>query len=448
MTTRNVTIGMKRNWIAFGILVTALLGCGGTGAGVGSVAGLILDINGNPVRGARVFVDDVTIRETNSNSSGSYRITGVSATDIVIKAEYDNGSTIFRGQNLARVFDQEQVNSHNIVLIPSSQIAALQGRVLSSGGQQIQGARISAKPTNGSQLGSVQALADDSGNYFLGGLAGGITYQVIVSFPGFRSVDVTRTPSAGNTQTVNFSLGPNGDPLLPPPGNLALTAWTSPAELTRDAEARHAMENVKKFIEPRYRRSNGTGRLTSQGNPVEVQLYWDRFDSLELLGYAVWRRRSSDPYQSIDFLRDPLAESYLDSDINLLDGVNYSYVVDAANTNYPNTGNSLSDDSNAVSVTPLGDMNVSSPTFGGGNVTFHWSAVPNAANYTIYVFNSYPGIMVNSYANNFNNPASGTQWTYNLTPLVSGHLYYYLIMGSNSDDSARTLSAIGSFTAP
>ena len=138
----------------------------------------------------------------------------------------------------------------------------------------------------------------------------------------------------------------------------------------------------------------------------------------------------------------------MDSDINLRDGINYSYVVSATNTNYPDTNNSLSDDSNAVTVTPLGDMNILNPTFGGGNVTFRWSAVPNAANYTIYVFDTYPGIMVSSYANNFNNPATGTQWTYNLAPLTSGHLYYYLIMGSNSNDSARTLSVIGSFTAP
>jgi Carboxypeptidase regulatory-like domain len=444
----NVTTDMKRNWIAFGMLMTAILGCGGVGAGSGSVAGLILDMNGNPVRGARVFVSDGTLRETNSNSSGSYRISGVSATDILIKAEYDNGSTLFRGENLARVFDQEQVNNHNIVLIPSNQIGSLQGRVQSSGGLRIQGARISAKPTNGSQLSSTQTVADDNGNFFLSGLAGGVTYQIQASFPGFHSADATRTVSAGNTLTINYSLGPNGDPLLPAPANLDAVAWTSPLELTRGVEQQRTMESIKKFIDPRYKKPLPNGRGTSTGSPVEVQLYWDRFDSLEILGYAIWRKRSSDPYEPADYLRDPLAESYLDSNINLRDGIQYSYVVSATNTNYPDTDNSLSDDSNAVSVTPLGDMNILSPTIAGNNVTFRWSAVPNAANYTIYVFDTYPGIMVSSFANNFNNPATGTQWTYNLAPLTSGHLYYYLIMGSNSNDSARTLSVIGSFTAP
>lgn len=444
---RNVTSGMKRNWIAFGLLLMAIIGCGGVGAGAGSVAGLTLDVNGNPVRGARVYVEDGNLRETSSNSSGSYRIEGVSAEDILVKAEFDDGVTLYRGQNLARVFDKEQVNSHNIVLIPSNQISTFQGHIQSSAGFSIAGARISAKPTNGSQLTSSQAIADDNGNFVLGGLAGGVQYQVQASFPGYHSADVTRTATAGNVQTINYSLGPNSDPLLPAPNNLVSVAWTSPLEVTRDIEKNHAMENVKKFIDPRYK-TQPAGRGTSAGSPVEVQLYWDKFDSLEILGYAIWRQRSNDPYDAIAFLRDPLAESFLDSDINLRDAIQYSYVVGAANTNYPETNNSLSDDSNSTSVTPLADMNISNPTFGGGNVTFHWSAVPNAANYTIYVFDTYPGIMVSSFANNFNNPATGTQWTYNLTPLTSGHLYYYLIMGSNSDDSARTLSVIGSFTAP
>jgi hypothetical protein len=446
---KNVTTDMKRNWFALGIVITALFGCGGSGAGVGlgNVAGLVLDLNGNPVRGARVFVDDTVIRETKSNSAGSYNISGVSAQDILIKAEYDDGNVLYQGQNLARVFDKEQVNSHNIIMIPSTQIASIQGTIQSSGFSRIAGARISAKTTSGNLLTSVQTIADSQGNYVLGGLAGGVSYQIMASFPGYQSADVIRTPTAGNVQTINFSLGPNSDPLLPALTNLNVTAWTSPAELTRDPQASHAMDNIKRFIDPRYKKPAAKGRLTGQGNPVEVQLFWDRFDSQQILGYAVWRQRSSDPYKSIDFLRDPLAESYQDSDINLIDGVNYHYFVNAANTNYPDTTNSLSNDSGAVSVTPLSDLNAS-VSIAGGNVTFHWNAVTNAANYTTYVFDVYPGIMVSSYDNNFNNPSTGTQFTYNLKPLQSGHLYYYLILGNNSDGSAKTLSPIGSFTAP
>ena len=439
---------MKRNWIPFALFIATILGCGGSGTSVGSVAGLVLDMNGNPVRNARVFVDDGPPRETHSNSSGSFNITGVSAQDILVKAEYNDGTTLYQGQNLARVFDSEQVNSLNIVLIPSTQIAAIQGTVTGTGGGRIAGARISAKPTNSTQLSSVQTVADAQGNYTLGGLAGGVTYQIQASFPSWQSNEALKTPSAGQTQTLNFLLSSNGDPLLPAPTNLSLTAWTSPAEATRSLGQAQALANVKKFIDPRYKKKVSTTRTTSQGSPVEVQLYWDKLDSLQILGYGIWRKRSSDALAALDFLRDPLAESYMDSDLNLEDGVQYTYEVTASNTNYPNTNNSQSNFSNAVSVVPLGDMNVSSPTIASGQVTFHWSPVTNATSYTTYVFDVYPGIMVSSYANNFNNPATGTQWTYNLTPLQSGHQYFYLIMGSNSDDSARTLSPIGSFTAP
>ncbi|MBI1332483.1 MAG: hypothetical protein GC165_06355 [Armatimonadetes bacterium] len=438
---------MKRNWIPLALLVATILGCGGSSVGVGSIAGLVLDMNGNPVRGARVFVDSGTPRETYSNTSGSYRLTGVNAEDLLVKAEYDDGGTVYVGQNLARVFDQSQSANMTIVLIPSNQVASISGVVTGTGGIRIQGARISAKPTNGTILSSVQTIADGNGNYTLGGLAGGVTYQIQATFPGWESGEVQKTPSAGIVQTVNFQLGANGDPILPAPSGMSLTAWTSPAEVTRDVEKVKVYDGIKKLIDKRYNRT-ASSRLTSQGNPVEVQLYWDKFDSLQILGYEIWRQRSTDSWNAVDFLRDPLAETYLDSDINLRDGVNYSYSIAPSNTNYPNTDNSYGDFSSTVSVTPLSDMNVYVPTVAAGQVTFHWQAVTNAATYTIYVFDEYPGLGVSSYDNNYNNPATGTDWTYNLTPLAAGHRYYYLIMGSNSDDSARTLSAIGSFIAP
>ena len=315
---------MKLKYILFGLLIATIFGCGGSGAGVGSIAGLVLDLQGNPVRGARVFVDNGTLRETQSNSAGSYNLQGVTAEDLLVHAEYDNGTTLFVGQNTARVFDQAQTNSLNIVLIPQNQIGGFTGTVSGTGGTRIQGARISAKPTNNSQLSSVQTIADDNGHYTLGGLAGGVTYQIQASFPGWESSEAIKTPSAGSTQTVNFTLGPNGDPLLPAPANLGLTAWTSPAEQTRSIDGQKTYQAIKKIIDKRYRPSVAKGRSTSQGSPVEVQLYWDKFDSLEILGYGIWRKRSSDAWQSVDFLRDPLAETYMDSDINLRDGVLYS----------------------------------------------------------------------------------------------------------------------------
>ena len=438
---------MKSSQIAFGLLALTLIACGGGTAETGSISGLILDTDGNPVRGARVYVENSPARETLSNSSGSFSLTGVTAENVQVKATIVKGSTTFYGENFAQVFGRENSQSMNVIVMPLSQVAAVQGTVTESArGVRVQGARITAKPTTGSQFATAQTITDSNGNYYLNGLQSGVSYQIMASFTGFRSSDAARIPTAGIAIAQNFTLQNSSDGVLPAPTNLTAVAWTSPSEVTRDRVAAQAVSNIKKFIDPRYKPS--TSRVTANGNQVEVQLFWDKFDSLNILGYEVWRKRGSDSWVGLDFLRDPLSESYLDSDAALRENLTYNYLVAGGNSNYPNTDNSVGNDSNTYAVTPLGDMYVNSVNTGGGQVTFNWQAVTGADNYTVYVFSEYPGVRVTSYANNFNNPATGTSWTYNLTPLSSGQRYYYLVMGANADDSARTLSAVGSFIAP
>jgi len=438
---------MKSSQIAFGIFAFTLIACGGGGTQTGSVSGLVLDTDGNPVRGARVYVSDSPVRETVSNASGSFSLTGVIADNIQVKASIDKGSTTFYGENFAQVYKDENSQSINVIVMPLSQVSAIQGTVTeASRGVRIQGARITAKPTTGSQFATAQTITDSNGNYYLNGLQSGVSYQIMASFTGFRSTDAARIPTAGITLSQNLVLQNSVDGVLPAPANLSAVAWTSPSEVTRDRVAAQALSNVKKFIDARYKPS--TSRVTANGNQVEVQLFWDKFDSLNILGYEIWRKRGSDSWSGLDFLRDPIAETYLDSDSALRENLTYSYAVAGGNSNYPDTTNSAGNFSGTVVVTPLGDMYVNSVTTGGGQVTFNWQAVTGAANYTVYVFSEYPGVRVSSYANNFNAPATGTSWVYNLTPLASGQRYYYLVMGANSTDSARTLSAVGSFIAP
>jgi hypothetical protein len=450
----NVQINMKRNLVAFGLLTLTLIACGGGGTtGQGSVSGLVLDINGNPVRGARVFTAGTRIRETFSTNSGSYQLNGVTAEDILVQAEISQNGTFYRGENLARVFQSENLQSHNLVVARPQDLGSIRGFVVSSRGIRVQGARISVKPTSGNIVTSAQAIADDNGDYQINGLVAGKNYQVLASFPGFTSADAVRIPAAGTSLTQNFTLQASGNPSLPIPAGVSVLAWTSPGEVTRDRVQSNALDSVKHFIDKRYKKNSVTSRTTVNGNPVEFQLYWDRFDSLNVLGYGVERRRGQDAWQEIDFVRDPLAESYLDSDQILRENVNYGYRVFSGDVNYGPGNPTGSDYSSVVSTTALGDMQGIAVSTTGGQVRFSWNAVTNANVYTIYVFTEFPGINVTSYDNNFNNPAVGTSWVYNLKALQSGQRYYYLIMGSadyNSDnnDDARTLSSIGSFVAP
>lgn len=417
------------------------------------MAGLVLDTDGNPVRNARVYFQMDVLRETVTNSSGSFSLQNLPSFNpsgnVIIRATANDGNLEFYGENQIRIFPNEQVSNCNITVFRSNQIAVVQGRVTGNGGFRIEGARISARPTDNSVFTTSQAITDNNGNYTLGGLLAGKSYQIIATNPGFTSSETLRTPTVGTPQAANFVLGPNSDPRLPQPQNFTLTSWTSPAEISRDRQLNLTYQAVKMAIDKRYRPSKVTSRLTAGGNPVEVQLFWTPIDSLQLLGYNIYRARGNDDYSKIEFLADPLTDGYLDSDPNLRDGVNYRYVTNAANTNFPDTNNSEGPDTEVRSVVPLGDINDLGVTFSGPNTIFRWSTVPNAANYTVYVFDRYPSVGVQSYANNFNNPVSGNSFTYNLTPsLVSGRRYFYLIMGANTDDSARTLSRIGEFLAP
>jgi hypothetical protein len=437
---------MKAKWLYAAFILT-IFGCGGALNGKGAITGLVLDTDGNPVRGARVFVTSPALRETVSTNSGSYRLDTIEAVDATVQAEITKDGVLYQGATLARVFDQAESQNRNITLIRASDSATLQGRVFGQG-LAIEGARLSARPTSGGIYSSTQALTDSNGNYVLTGLAPGASYQITASFPGFTAAEVLRTFSAGQTQSVNFNMTTAGDPLLPKPANVSATSWTTPSEVTRDAEASRAIDKVKAFIDPRYKKNAGSSRQTAGGNTVEVQLFWDKIDSLQLLGYAISRKRGTDAWQDLDFLRDPLAETYVDGSIALREDVQYSYSLSASNVNYPDTNNSEGDYSDAVSVVPLGDMVDNGVLISGGNVTFRWQALNGAANYTVYVFDEFPGIRVSSYDNNFGSPATGTSFTYNLRPLLSGRRYYYLVMAATSDDTARSLSRIGSFVAP
>jgi hypothetical protein len=443
---------MKQRWLPMILLAVTILACGGTvgvPTGPGGVAGLILDTDGNPVRGARVFMDTGAVRETVSNSSGSFALTNIPAADVIIKATVSDGSTSFYGENQIRVFQNEQVSNCNITVLRANQIGSISGRVTTNTGLRIEGARISARPTDNSVFTTSQAITNSDGFYTLSGLWAGKSYQIVATNPGFGSSELLRTPLVGSVVSANFSLGLNSDPRLPQPQNFTLTSWTSPSEISRDRELSKTYEAVKMAIDKRYRVAKANSRLTSGGNPVEVQLFWTPIDSLQLLGYNVYRARGNDDYNKIEFLADPLADGFLDSDPSLRDGVNYRYVTNAANTNYPDTVNSEGPDTVVKSVVPLGDMTDLGVITTSGSAVFRWATVPGAANYTVYVFDAYPSVGIQPYANNFNNPVAGNSFTYNLTPaLVPGRRYYYLIMGANSDDSARTLSRIGEFIAP
>jgi hypothetical protein len=107
-----------------------------------------------------------------------------------------------------------------------------------------------------------------------------------------------------------------------------------------------------------------------------------------------------------------------------------------------NTLSNESNFSNRVVVDTLGDMNTDAVTF--GPTTFHWQSGSGSTSYTVFVFDRFPALGVDSI---WNGSTAGTQLAYG-GPAVSGHRYYYVVLGQANSGSSKTLSFIDSFIAP
>lgn len=441
---------MKVRSVLLGLLAGLLaVGCGGGGTTqFGEVSGVIYDANGNVVRGARVYVEQPTNIETVSNSSGAFVLSNVPEGDVYVQAETRVGGIRYMGQNVARVFGNERSKSINVGVYRDSQLAGIQGYVNDRFGNALQGARVFAASANG--LSSAVAITDDEGYYIIGRLQAGVQYALNAGGRGYNADEDTVTLNADELLDFDFVLSEGTDPFLPAPQNLFAIAWTTPFEATDTRVAGGGVkENISRQIDgKRYAKIKKQVRqpkFSAGGNNIEVDLGWDAVNSSALLGYGIYRgRTSTGALTAIDFLRDPYAVFFQDLDDNLQENLNYYYEVTALNTQYPDTNNSESNPSNRYGVFTLGDMTLRSVTQTPG-VRFRWNTAAGAATYAIFLFDRYPSLGVDSIWDTFANTTTGTEQTYNGPTLQSGRTYYYLVLGLANNDDSRTLSEVGTF---
>src|SRR5687768_746243 len=96
-------------WILLSAAAVAAVGCGGGGGGGGNgarnteVAGVVIDLDGNAVRGARVWINE--FGETDSNSSGAYLLDDVAEGDWRVRASVTQNGTTYEAETVVRVFD-------------------------------------------------------------------------------------------------------------------------------------------------------------------------------------------------------------------------------------------------------------------------------------------------------------------------------------------------------
>ena len=417
------------------------MGCGGGGGGGkanvgrGEVTGLVTDLDGNPVRGATVVAGD---RETTTNEAGSYVLTGVRAEDFNVRARVTAGGVVLRGTTLGRVYKDESTPSVNIAVYPEGNLTSLFGRVRDSSGRVLSGVRVVARPTEGGILSSAVALTDRQGYYELQDLSTDVEYQIAASGRTFGDdsviLTIPRDPS-DDERTQNLVLGGVTTNAPETPTGLRAVAFTTLAVDTnaRGASKRaEAIEGLKRLRHPNLAKGE-KGRDTAFGNPIAIDLTWDEYPINPVVrptGFIVYRNVVATQDNGY-LLSDPLASLFSDADVNLQEGVRYTYALKAVSSGYgldSNLGRSPLSDS--ASATPLGEL-----TARLSDNSLTWDAVPGATGYTVYTYRSYPTL--NSEAN-----LVSTQTTSGTSLDVSGAGAYYLVIGQNADDTAETYSEV------
>lgn len=438
-----------RNRTAFALVaalsVTMLTGCVEV-LRTSTITGRVTDSNGRPARDVVVRTRDA---ETRSSSSGAFVLNGNREGDIIVTAEVTRDGLTYRGRTVARTISGQSSLSANIVIAPVTQLARISGSVRDRNGRFLQGVRVFAFAPG--YLSSTSAVSGSDGRYELVDLIAGTTYTVQAGGPGYENDTDTLSLTAGENRTFNFVLDDRGTPVLPQVTNLGARAWTShvPAGRNVNSQAWEAVENIRqRWDGPRTRPATSRNTLVA-GNPVEVELFWDRLQGPDFYGYGIYRGIGTASIIDYDFYREPLAGTYIDGDASLLRNAVYRYQVTALGTGFPDAPGSEGPRSAIVEARTLGILNANANSVAPATLQFTWNSNTGANSFVVYLFEEFPRIGVTSIFNNESSPISGNTFVYNRTTnpagLVQGRTYFYLVLGLANSNSSRTLSQVGTF---
>lgn len=273
--------------LTLSVFLLSLMGCGGKSLDGEvlnrEITGLITDLDGNPVRGARVSSGS---NVTYSGSSGAYSLPVRDDEFVEIFAEVDQDGSHYTGQNIATTFKGTLAQNVNIAVERSDRQGAIYGTVYDRVGREVANARIFA---SGAGLSSAMSKTDRRGRYELKGLATGLVYTVSASAFGYSSDYLDTSVRSGESKQVDFQLGEGFSTLLAPPANLSAVSWVSPFADSRSQDEREvqAVEAVKRLFDKK--RPVTATRDRGSFAMVEVDLYWDPILSVDLLGYGIYR---------------------------------------------------------------------------------------------------------------------------------------------------------------
>jgi len=465
------------------VISTLLLqGCGGR-VRRSAVSGTVADINRNVVIGAKVWADNDPNRQTESLVSGVYRLEGVEGgwqtvrASAMIKNPTTGGDEEWVGSTAAEILKDEPTMNINIVLAPARETTEIGGVVSDDTGHRVRGARVLLTtrlvypPEDTSSYdgpyGSIVAVTDDDGRYLLEDVPIGLSAIIAASKVGFRNREIEiETISDGLVQ--NFVLEPSDLQSGPDVPILeAIEAYTMPDTLTRSDEV-DAYRAIRAFTSERYRkaitsRKQTLTRATPAGSLIEIDLYWNALDvndSRDMAGYGIYRTTSpAIEMKAIDFVRDPYANFYSDTGVEITPRQSYYYAVSSVDVEFLDEQNrpdpaAESALSNTMSTTPLGQLKVLFPIQDApviGNPRFEWTRLSEADFYSVYVYDRFPTLPLDpDYKYDVDDPVldwgifpiwpsrtdpeestvgGGASWKdYTGEALVLGHTYYWVVL--------------------
>lgn len=423
------------------LTISVLAGCGGyVGPKTATVTGTVLDVDNNPVIGARVYTVDSS---TYSSTSGAYVLTFNRHGEVKVRAELIKNGVTYTGVNWALNFDNEQTQNINIVVGPVSTKAKIVGTVRDRDGFLLENVPVYAYSGAGS---SQRTFTNSEGAYVLEDLLSSVAYTVSASARTYRNDTDGVVLSSGESRTLNLVLGNPANTAFNAPTNLEVVTWVSPTDPTRSASGTDdVFSKFKKSFDPRYKEGAAIQtRALRDDLIVESDLFWDEITHSDLLGFNLYRGNGATSSLSyLDFLAEPVAAYYVDIGPNVMS--TYSYGVTALATVYPDTSTSESDLSNIVTAETLDRLDLLTVNF--APLTFRWLAGSGAEEYYVFLYDEFPGVAATWIWDNLSSPTSSTLLTYTGPSLQPGRTYYYLVLGTANGGSSRTISQVGSFQA-
>ena len=468
-----------------------LAGCGGGSSTSTTVSGAVADINRNVLVGARVYTG---AQSTRSLVAGTYRLNGAPSGWRTIRAEVEVDGDLWVGSTAVEVLRDEPTFNANIVMAPARDTALLTGTVRDSLGRTVSGARVllTTRITAGSgtsafdgPYSSIVDITDSSGRYRLEDVPAGLDAVVAASKVGYLN-DEHAIFTSSSDDIENFSLSLSD---LPPynqegPELAAIESYTMPDQIAVRSRV-DAYKAIKAFTSERYRKvaakaKKASVRATPEGSLIEVDLYWNGLDlnnSDEVAGYGIYRNRSGNigDLQPIDFIRDPYANFYGDTGIELTPGQLYYYAVTSVDVQFLDNLNdpdptAESEYSNLLSVRPLGQLTVTGPADNSDQFddpVFACQPLSRADTYTVYVYSAFPALPLDpgydygsdpvvdagifpiwpASGNLSGSTTSGTSIQYDGPALVAGRRYYWVVLAIDSTETAFSYSELRSFIA-